>query len=74
MLLDFDGLILILAHVVLSSSFPSNRLVHGAVMVRVVMSAMLALIGVNRTLDFCRSPPATHFEALIITSIAIMWW
>ena len=47
-----------------------NLLVHGAVNVMVVMSSMKALIGGRHGPPCNLSPPTTHFEALIMTSIA----
>ena len=65
MLPDFDGLILIMAHVMFSPSFPSNRLVLS-------WSGFSCRIGVNWTPDFCLSPPTTYFEAPIIISITMV--
>ncbi len=72
MLRDLFGLIFIWAHLMFSCSFPSSRLVLAAVVVRVVMSSMYAWIG-GRWIQFLvRSPPSTHLEALMMTSMAIV--
>lgn len=55
-----------------SYSFESRRLVHAAVVVSVVMSSMYARIGGSRSPFFVRSPPITHLEGLIMTSMAIV--
>lgn len=55
-----------------SCSFPSSYLVDAAVVVSVVMLSMYALIGGRRSPALVRSPPTTHFEALMMTSMAIV--
>ena len=58
-----------------SCSFPSSRLVHAAVVVRVVrvvVSSMYAWIGGRWILFLVHSPPTTHFEVLMMTSMAIV--
>ena len=72
MLRDFDGFIFMRAQLMFSSSFPSSFLVHGAVVVRVVMSSIKALRGGRRVPKLSRCPPTTHFDARMITSIAIV--
>ncbi len=72
MLRDLFGLIFIRAHLMFSCSFPSSRLVHPAVVVRMVMSSMYARIGGRRIPFLVRSPPTTHLEALMMTSMAIV--
>lgn len=68
---DLLGLIFIWAHLMFSCSFESRRLVHAAVMVSVVMSSMYAWIGGSQSPFLVRSPPTTHLEALMMTSMAI---
>ena len=72
MLLDLVGLNCIHAHSMLLISLPNNRLVQATVVVMIVMSSMYALIGGSRIPEAKRSPPTTHFDALIITSIAMV--
>lgn len=72
MLRDLLGLIFIRDHLMFSCSFPSSYLVDAAVVVSVVMLSMYALIGGRRSPALVRSPPTTHFEALMMTSMAIV--
>lgn len=70
MLLDLVGLNCIRAYSMLLVNLPNNRLVQATVVVMVVMSSMNALIGGSRIPEANRSPPTTHFDALMITYIA----
>lgn len=72
MLHDLFNLIFIRAHLMFFCSFPSSRLVHAAVVVRVVKSSMYARIGGRRIPFLVLSPPTTHLEALMMTSMAIV--
>ena len=60
MLRDLLGLIFIRAHLMLSCSFASSRLVHAAVVVSVVMSSMYVRIGGRRSPSLVLSPPTTR--------------
>jgi len=72
MLLDLEGLNCICAHSILSVNFPNNRLVQATLVVMVVMSSMYVLIGGSRIPEAKCSLPTTHFDALMITSIAMV--
>jgi len=65
--LDLEDLNFIRAHSILSVNLPNNRLVQATVVVMFVMSSMYALIGGSRI-----SPPTTHLDDLMITSIAMV--
>ena len=70
-LLDFVGFTFILAHCRLLFNLSSHLLVYGVVDVMVVMS-MKAHIGGRHGPPCNFFSPTTHFEALIMTSIAIL--
>lgn len=53
-----------------SCSFPSSHLVDAEVVVSVVMLSTYALIGGRWNPALVRSPTTTHFEALMMTSMA----
>lgn len=72
MVLHLLGLIFILAHVMFWWSFSRSLLVQGTVVVSVVISSIKARIGGNHWPNCSRPPPATHLEALIKSSIAIV--
>lgn len=71
-LLDLLGLIFIRAHSMFSCNFLRGRLVHGRVGVRVVMSSMYALMGGSHRPGFCCTPPTTHCDARIMTSMVMV--
>ena len=55
-----------------SCNFLSSRLVQGMVEVRVVISSMYALMGGSRRPGVSCSPPTTHRDARMITSMAMV--
>ena len=66
------GLICILAFAIFCWSFLIRCSLQGIAVVKVVMSSINALIGVNRFPDFILSPLTTHLKDRIMTSVAIV--
>lgn len=72
MLRDFSGLISIHTHLMLPWSLPSRHLVHALVDIIVVMSSIKRPDRGKHSLLFRCTPPATHHETRIISSIAMV--
>lgn len=72
MFLALAGLNLILAPLTFSWSFSKRHLVYGAVIVVRVILSILALMGGRRTPQISLSPPTTHLDALMMTSITMV--
>lgn len=69
---DLLGLIFMPVQLILLWSFSNNHLVHGFVVFMVVMWSIYALIGSKGRPCSNLSPPTTHADARMITSIAIV--
>lgn len=69
---DLMGLNSIRAHLMFSWSLPSRRLVHALVVAIIVMLSIYTLIGGRLSPLFNRSPPTTHQDTRMISSIAMV--